>query len=198
MEENSTLVQPRRSSQQPIYSDKIKNWRRDLGLLSCANQPHEPLNYTEAITSDKAYLWKPAIDDEYVSLMKNETWELTPLPPERKPIRTKWVFMVKPGHKDVPARYKARLVAKGYTQSQVIDYQDTYAPVGKQCSLRTVLSLVAALDLGITQLDIKTAFIYSELEEELYLEQPEGFVIAGRENEVCRLKKYLYGLKQSP
>ncbi len=130
--------------------------------------------------------------------MKNETWELTPLPPGRKPIRMKWVFTVKPGHKDVPARYKARLVAQGYTQSQGIDYQDTYAPVVKQCSLRTVLSLVAALDLEITQLDIKTAFLYGELEEELYLEQPEGFVTAGRENEVCRLKKSLYGLKQSP
>jgi hypothetical protein len=112
--------------------------------------------------------------------MKNETWELTPLPPGRKPIRTKWVFTVKPGHKDVPARYKARLVAKGYTQSQGIDYQDTYAPVVKQCSLRTVLSLVAALDLEITQLDIKTAFLFGELEGELYLEQPEGFVTAGR------------------
>lgn len=107
MEENSTLVQPRRSSRQQVYSEKFKNWRRDLGLLSCANQPHEPLNYTEAITSDEANLWKPAIDDEYASLMKNETWELTPLPPGRKPIRTKWVFTVKPGHKDVPVRYKA-------------------------------------------------------------------------------------------
>ncbi|EFX65589.1 hypothetical protein DAPPUDRAFT_264471 [Daphnia pulex] len=108
MEENSTLVQPRRSSRQPVYSEKFKNWRRDLGLLSCANQPHEPLNYIEAITSaDEANLWKPAIDDEYASLMKNETWQLTPLPPGRKAIRTKWVFTVKPGHKDVPARYKA-------------------------------------------------------------------------------------------
>ena len=92
---------------------------------------------------------------------------------------------------------KPVVVAKGYTQSHSLDYQDTYAPVVKHSSLRTILSLVAALDLEITQLDIKTAFLYDELEEELYLEQPKGFVTAGREKEVCRLKNSLYGLKQA-
>jgi transposase InsO family protein len=197
-EENSASVQLRRSNRQPIYSEKFKDWRRNLGLLSCNSQPHEPLTYNEAVMSDVAHLWRPAIDDEYASLMKNETWVLTPLPPGRTAIKAKWIFKVKPGHKDVPARYKARLVAKGYTQSHGLDYQDTYAPVVKHSSLRTILSLVAAMDLEITQLDIKTAFLYGELEEELYLEQPEGFITAGREKEVCRLKKSLYGLKQAP
>jgi hypothetical protein len=91
--------------------------------------------------------------------MKNETLVLTPLPPGRTAIKAKWIFKVKQGHKDVPARYKARLVEKGYTQSHVLDYQDTYAPVVKHSSLRTILSLVAAMDLEINQLDIKTAFL---------------------------------------
>lgn len=197
-EENLTVVTPRRSSRQPIYTEKFKDWIRDLGLLSCNNQPHEPLSYNEAVTSDEAHLWRPAIEDEYTSPMKNETWLLTPLPPGRTAIKAKWIFKVKPGHKYDPPRYKAWLVAKGYTQSHGLDYQDTYAPVVKHSSLRTILSLVAAMDLEITQLDIKTAFLYGELEEELYLEQPEGFITAGREKEVCRLKKSLYGLKQAP
>ena len=120
------------------------------------------------MTLDEADLWKPAIDDEYNSLMKNETWLLKPLPPKRTVIKANWIFKVKPGHKDVPPRCKARLVAKGYTQSHGLDYQDTHAPVVKPSSLRTIFSLVAALDLEITQLDIKTAFLYGELEEELY------------------------------
>lgn len=130
--------------------------------------------------------------------MKNETWKLTLLPPGRTTIKAKWVFKVKPGHKDVPPRYKVRLVAKGYTQSYGVDYQDTYAPVVNQNSLRTVLSLVAARDLDMIQLDIKTAFLYGQLEEELFLEQPEGFVVPGREDEVCHLQKPLFGLKQAP
>jgi hypothetical protein len=86
-EENSKAVKPRRSSRKPIYSKKYKDWRRDLGLLSCNNLPHEPISYNEAVTSDEAHLLKPAIDDEYNSLMKNETWLLTPLPLEERPSR---------------------------------------------------------------------------------------------------------------
>jgi ATP-binding cassette subfamily B (MDR/TAP) protein 1 len=105
---------------------------------------------------------------------------------------------MKPGFKDTPTRYKARLVAKGYTKKYGLDYQDTYSPVVKPNSLRTVLALVAAKNLELIQLDIKTSFLYGELKEELYLEQPEGFVVPGRENDVCRLQKSLYGLKQAP
>ena len=160
--------------------------------------PQEPQTYTEALASDDSLLWKAAIDDEYSSLMTNKTWTLQPLPPGRVPIRAKWIFKIKPGSKDTPTRYKARLVAKGYTQKYGLDYQDTYSPVVKPNSLRTVLALVAARNLELIQLDIKTAFLYCELKEELYLEQPEGFVVPGRENDVCRFQKSLYGLKQAP
>lgn len=139
------------------------------------------------MTSDEAYLWKLAIEDEYASLLKNESWTLTHLLPGRSAIKAKWFFKVKPGHKDVPTRYKARLVTKGYTQCHGVDYQDTYDPVVKQNSLRTFLSIVAAMNFDMTQLDIKTSFLYDKLEKELYLEQPEGFIVAGRENDVCQL-----------
>lgn len=103
------------------------------------------------MTSDEAHLWKLAIEDEYASLLKNETWTLTHLRPGWSAIKAKWFFKVKPGLKDVPTRYKARLVAKGYTQSHGVDYQDTYDPVIKQNSLRTMLSIVAAMDFDMTQ-----------------------------------------------
>lgn len=104
---------------------------------------------------------------------------------------------IKPGYKDVDPRYKARLVACGYAQLFGVDFLDTYAPVVKHYSIRLVLALVAQKDLHMIQLDIKTAFLYGELEEELYLAQPEGYKIPGKEDWVCRLRKPLYGLKQA-
>jgi hypothetical protein len=189
--------EPRRSLRVSVPTEKYREWKESLGLVSLVD-PQEPQTYTEAVASDDSLLWKAAIDDEYSSLMTNETWTLQSLPPGRVPILAKWIFKIKPGSKDTPTRYKARLVAKGYTQKYGLDYQDTYSPVVKPNSLCTVLALVAARNLELIQLDIKTAFMYGELKEELYLEQPEGFVVPGRENDVCRLQKSLYGLKQAP
>jgi hypothetical protein len=141
--------------------------------------------------------WKQAIQDEYDSLIHNQTWTVTKLPSNRSSIKSRWVFKIKPGVNGADSRYKARLVAKGYSQRFGIDYEETFAPVAKQDTLRMVLSLVAVYNLEMKQLDIKTAFLYGELEEELYLEQPEGFIAAGQENMVCQLHKCLYGLKQA-
>jgi hypothetical protein len=159
---------------------------------------YEPTDYSDAVTSPEATLWKETIAEEHNSLMVNNTWTLTPLPSGRDTIKTRWIFKVKPGTNGQNPRYKARLVAKGFSQRPGIDFTETYAPVVKMDSLRTVLSLVAARDLDIMQLDIKTAFLYGEVDEEIYLSQPEGFVAAGKESLVCRLNKCLYGLKQAP
>ena len=160
--------------------------------------PLEPQSYTEAINCAQKQLWQVSIDDEYASLIKNETWRLTTLPAGREAIKCRWVFKIKPGHHNIPERYKSRLVAKGYTQKKSLDYKETFSPVVKNSSLRVIFSLVAAHDLDIIQLDIKTAFLNGDLEEELYMEQPEGYVAPGQENLVCRLVKSLYGLKQAP
>ena len=93
-------------------------------------------------------------------------------------------------------KFKARLVAKGFTQKQGIDYFDTYAPVGRIAMIRLLLSLTFIYNLVIHQMDVKTAFLNGELEEEVYMEQPEGFVMKGQEHKVCKLVKSLYGLKQ--
>jgi hypothetical protein len=159
----------------------------------------KPSTYSEAIVSDDCNRWITAMHDEMESLEKNHTWELVKLPKEKKPIRCKWIFKRKEGMSPSDeARYKARLVAKGYSQIPGIDFNDVFSPVVKYSSIRTLLSIVAMHDYELEQIDVKTAFLHGELEEDIYMEQPEGFVVPGKENLVCRLKKSLYGLKQSP
>ena len=150
------------------------------------------------MSSNQSNLWESAIIEEYNSLLQNNTWTLTQLPPGRNTIQTRWVFKVKAGANGTNPRYKARLVAKGFTQREGIDYTETFSPVVKLNSLRAILSLVAARDLNITQLDIKTAFLYGEINEEIYLTQPEGFIVPERKTEVCKLNKCIYGLNKPP
>ncbi len=170
--------------------------------LSCAEEVEgnaEPSNYNEAITSADCNNWMTAMQDEMESLEKNGTWDLVKLPKEKKHVRCKWIFKRKEGiSPNEAARYKARLVAKGYSQIPGIDYNDVFSPVVKHSSIRTLLSIVAMRDYELEQLDVKTAFLHGELDEDIYMDQPEGFVIPGKEDFVCKLKKSLYGLKQSP
>ncbi len=174
-----------------------RRWEESMQSTSYVPEPDEPRNLNDALKSPDAALWKLAADDEYNSLMDNKTWTLTTLPPDREAIQSRWVLTVKPGVRGATPRYKARLVAKGYSQRPGIDYDETFAPVAKQTTLRTVLSFVAALNLEMCQLDIKTAFLYGELNEEIYLKQPEGYISVESKNLVCRLHKCLYGLKQA-
>jgi hypothetical protein len=95
------------------------------------------------------------VDEEYSSLIENETWTLVPLPSNQVPIKCKWVFKIKPGHKEVATRYKTRLVAKGYSQRKGIDYKETFAPVVKHVSLRLILAIASKEDLDMLQLDTK-------------------------------------------
>uniref|UniRef100_A0A2N9EKE5 Integrase catalytic domain-containing protein n=1 Tax=Fagus sylvatica TaxID=28930 RepID=A0A2N9EKE5_FAGSY len=123
--------------------------------------------------------------------------ELVDLPPGRKTIGNKWVLKVKRKADGSIDRYKARLVAKGYTQREGIDYEDTFSPVVRFASIRLILSIVAKQDLELFQMDVKTAFLNGELDEEIYMAQPAGFEVQGHERKVCRLKRSIYGLKQS-
>ena len=138
------------------------------------------------------------MDGEIHAIEKNDTWELTDLPADKKPIGVKWVYKTKYKHNSEIDRFKARLVAKGYKQKPGIDYFEVFAPVAKLDIIRMIISLSAQNKWKIYQMDVKSAFLNGTLEEEVYVEQPTGYVIPGVEDKVYRLKKALYGLKQAP
>eukprot|EP00253_Pinus_taeda_P002364 PITA_02364 len=141
--------------------------------------------------------WELAMEEEMDSLMHNQTWDLVRLPAGKTTLKNKWVYRLKEedGGKQ---RYKARLVVKGFAQKKGIDFDEIFSPVVKMASIRTILSLVAAEDLHLEKLDVKTTFLHGDLEEEIYMQQPQGYEVKRKEKLVCRLKKSLYGLKQAP
>ncbi|CAJ2648276.1 unnamed protein product [Trifolium pratense] len=160
-------------------------------------QDSEPKNFREASESIYSKDWLKAMNEEMLSLEKNQTWKLVPLPKNKRVVGSKWVFKRKEGIPGVEApRYKARLVAKGFTQVEGVDYNEIFSPVVKHCSIRVLMAIVNMYDLELEQMDVKTAFLHGELEETIYMQQPEGFVEDN--SKVCLLKKSLYGLKQSP
>ncbi|KAG8482498.1 hypothetical protein CXB51_024223 [Gossypium anomalum] len=162
-----------------------------------ANQ--EPSNYSEAVSCEDSKKWMFAMQEEMESLHKNRTWDLVELPKGKKAVRCKWVFKKKEGTPEVEeSNYKARLVAKGYSQILGVDFTDVFSPVVKHSSIRALLGIGAMHDLELEQLDVKTAFLYGELEEDIYMQQLEGFIVSEKEDYVCLLRKSLYGLKQSP
>ena len=120
------------------------------------------------------------------------------LPQENKALVSKWIFKRKMKTNGTIHKHKARLVLKRYRQKNGLDYFYTYSLVTRITSVRMLIALMAVYDLKIYQMDVKTTFFIGELEEEIYMEQPEVFVVAGKEEKVCRLVKSLYRLKQSP
>ena len=148
------------------------------------------------MSSPKAPYWKEAINDEVESILQNHTWELVDLPLGSKPLGYKWIFKKKMKADGSIDKYKARLVIKGCKKKEGLDYFDTYSPVTRISSVRMLIAIVAIHNLEIHQMDVKTAFLNGDLDEEIYMEQPEGFIVPGQEKKVCQLVKSLYGLKQ--
>ena len=157
----------------------------------------EPESFQDVQSCRDKDCWTKAMQEEINSLKKNDTYELVKLPKGKRALKNKWVYKLKKDDGNL-VRHKARLVVKGFSQKKGIDFDEIFSPVVKMSSIRVILGLVASLNLELEQLDVKTAFLHGELEEEIYMEQPEGFKIKGKEDMVCRLKKSLYGLKQAP
>jgi hypothetical protein len=134
--------------------------------------------------------------EEYSSLMKNHTWDLVSLPKGRNLVHYKWIYKTKYAADGSVDKYKARLVAKGFSQVEGIDYSETFSPISKMNSIRLVISLAASQGWSVYQMDVKSAFLHGDLDEEIYMEQPLGFVQDS--SLVCRLRLSLYGLKQAP
>ena len=153
--------------------------------------------YKSAMQRPDKELWMEAIQNELDSLSNMRTWEITEIPKERKPIGTKWIFRVKRDEQNNIMKYKARLVALGCHQKPGVDYEEIYASVVSKTALRIFLAAVNQLNLHLHQMDIETAFLNAELEEEVYLRIPDGFTQTGV-SQVLKFNKSLYGLKQAP
>ena len=171
--------------------------------MSClhANLPKDcPNTFEEAISSPEAKEWKQAMDREMESIKNAKTYIVKEIPENIKkmPVKNRWVYTKKYDKDGNVKKYKARLVAKGYTQIQGIDYFETFAPVAKFKSIRTLAALAAKMKLSAFQDDVPTAFLRGELKEEIWMEQPKGYEIGNIHKNKCLLQKTLYGLKQSP
>lgn len=183
---NEGFQRSERRTQKPSYF-------HDYVLLAECNTPD---SFDQAMVTEEAEQWKNATDEEMASLLENETWDLVELPKGKRPIANRWVLRLKLKADGSIDRFKARLVAKGYSQKPGVDYDETFSPVARFDTVRAILSIAAFEKLKLMQFDVKTAFLYGELQEEVFMKQPEGY--EDGTGKVCKLNRSLYGLKQAP
>jgi hypothetical protein len=188
---------PRRSSrlnrQSVLSVEEINN------ILSL-EQPETPQTYQEAMRCEDASEWKKSIQEEHQSLKQHQTFKIVPRTNNMKIIKAKYVFKIKQDEEGKPVRFKTRLVAKGYTQTQGIDFFETFAPTLRHDSLRFLLSMAAQNNFVVQHLDVQTAFLNGELQEEIFMEVPEALaedLKIDRKKVVLKLNKSIYGLKQA-
>ena len=136
------------------------------------------------------------MDDEYDLLQDNKTWDIVSLPSERKLVQCKWIYKTKLAAYVSNTKYKVWLVAKGYSQVHGMKYNKTFSPVARMDSIRMVLAIATSKKWEVHHMDVKSAFLYGDLEEEIYMRQPEGYIEDS--SLVWKLRKSLYGLKQAP
>ena len=152
----------------------------------------EPSSFEEAAQHD---VGQEAMVEEYDSIMKKQVWEVVSRPQGKKVVGSRWIYKVKHAANRSVEKYKARFMAKGFSQKEGIDYEETFAPIARYSSIWTIISLAAEMGWHVHQMDVKTAFLNGVIEEEVYIEQPEGFDVENRETHVCRLHRALYGIK---
>ena len=186
----SDLRRSTRNKQQPD--------RYGYNLMVISTEQQDPSSVAAAMSSPHKSKWQKAMEREMESLHSNEVWDLVKPPPNQKIVGSKWIFKRKVDVDGTVERYKARLVAQGCTQKFGLDYEETFSPVVRFESIRFVVALGAQHKLQLHQMDVSTAFLHGELTDEVYMKQPEGFIETGKEDLVCRLKRSIYGLRQSP
>ncbi|KAL6331379.1 hypothetical protein AAG906_011316 [Vitis piasezkii] len=181
----------RRSTISDDYVVYLQEHEFDMGLKD------DPISVSQVKQSSNSEKWIEAMKEEMKSMKDNGVWDLVELPEGVKPIGCKWIFKTKRDSKGNIVRYKARLVAKGFTQKEGIDYKETFSPVSSKDSFRIIMALVAHYDLELHQMDVKTAFLNGNIDETIYMMQPENFESTDSKQLVCRLKRSIYGLKQA-
>lgn len=191
-----SLEKEAQRSKYPLANISIGNLSNEAKAFATSIYEEEtPTTMKEALDSKN---WRNAMETEMEALQKNDTWETCTLPRGKQPVGCRWVFFVKHKPDGTIERYKARLVAKGYTQAYGINYSETFSPVAKIDTIRVLFSIAANEGWPLHQFDVTNAFLHGELKEEVYMEDPPGFIGKFKEQEVCPLKKSLYGLQQSP
>ena len=163
--DEASLVPLRRSDR--IRQPSIRYPRDQFVLLTDGGEPE---SFEEATNDESKHKWIEAMQDEMKSLHENKTFELVKLPKGKRALKNKWVFRIKYEEHSSNPRYKARLVVKGFSQRKGVDFDEIFSPVVKMTSIRTMLGLAASLDLEVEQMDVKTAFLHGDLEEEIYME----------------------------
>lgn len=186
-------------NQRPVRSTRgvLPDHLRDYVVDVAMAVKQEPTSYEDAVRSSEKILWKVAMKEEYDSLMQNGTWKLVELPAGRDPIGCKWVFKRKEDSVGKVTRFKARLVAQGFSQRPGVDYDAVFAPVASQNTLRVLFTVAGHKRMNVRHIDVKSAYLHGRLQEDIYMEQPRGFVQPGKEKLVCKLERSLYGLKQA-
>jgi hypothetical protein len=150
---------------------------------------NDPASFKEVMKSENLLKWSEAMEEELRSMSFNYVWELVEISNGAKRVGCKCVYKTKYDSKGKIKRFKVRLVAKGFTKREGIDYTETFSPIFKKDSFRIVMTLVAYYDLELYQMDVKTVFLNGDLQESVYMAQPEGFAVQGKEQMGCRLKK---------
>ncbi|CAA7035751.1 unnamed protein product [Microthlaspi erraticum] len=171
------------------------NSRYALSVVNAKRDDWIPTTVAQALADPR---WRGAMGDEYNSQLRHRTYSLVPAAPNQNIVGTRWIYTIKYAPDGSVRRLKARFVAKGYSQQPGVDYTETFSPVIKSTFLRTVLDVTVSRSWPIKQLDVNTAFLQGTLKEEVYINQPAGFVDPEKPTHVCRLHKALYGLKQAP
>ena len=159
----------------------------------------EPRTIQEVYGRPDRSQWEEAMKEELEKLIRRSTWKIVPKPEGSNIVGSKWVFRLKKDTNGNVTSHRARLVAQGFTQVHGVDFDDTFAPIARMVSIRTVLALAARLDWEIHQVDVKSAYLYGELndDEVIYMKPPPGKIKICKDGYVLRLLKALYGLKQS-
>ena len=178
-------------------SERVRKAPDRLFLVDKVHDGCDPRTYNEAVSDTDMGHWLEAMKSEIDSMYSNKVWTLVDPPEGIVPIGCKWIYKRKIGIDGKVSTFKARLVAKGYSQRQGVDYEETFSPVAMLKSIRILLAIAAWYDYEIWQMDVKTAFLNGNVEEEIYMTQPEGFISTGEEQKVCKLQRSIYGLKQA-
>jgi hypothetical protein len=155
----------------------------------------EPSSFEEA---EKLQVWKDAMLEEYRSIIKNNVWDIVPRPKDKSVVSSKWIYKIKHAADGSVENFKSIFVARGFTQKEGIDCEENISLVARYTSIRTIISLASVLGWKQHHMDVKTTFLNGKIEHEVFVEQPNGFVLHNKDTHVYKLRKALYDLKQAP